>query len=249
MTTTNDKYSLRFLGVGSGGNPELGCAAAVLEQDQQALLLIDCGSGVINRFQARYQTLPDAVYISHNHLDHIADLEILFIRVLLAKEKNPQQPLVRLFVPVQLIHQLHLRLACYPGAMAEGGKNFWDAFQLIPVTEQFLHAGIKFEIFPSRHHAPLSSFALYAPGLFFYSGDTRPIPEIIHHQVQKGEVIFHDCGLHSNPSHTGLTDLQEYQPAVQQQLVLYHYASEQDGQQLTAAGYQVAQADAIYPLN
>lgn len=249
MTIKSANYSLQFLGVGSGGNPQLGCSAAVVEIDQQAQLLIDCGSGTINRFQQQYKKLPQAIFITHNHLDHIADLEILFIRVLLARQKNPDLPLVKLFVPVQLIHQLHLRLACYPGAMAEGGESFWHAFQLIPVTDHFLLHGHRLAIYPSRHHEPNSSFCLHLPGMFFYSGDTRPIPEVIHHHVRQGEIIFHDCGLTSNPSHTGLDDLVEYQPQVRAQMVLYHYASAEDGERMEQAGYRVATPDQIYTLN
>ena len=240
MTTKTPNYSLQFLGVGSGGNPELGCAAAVVTINNEQTLLIDCGSGTVNRFQQCLGRLPDAVFITHNHLDHIADLEILFIRVLLARRQDPSIPLVRLFVPVHLIHQLHLRLACYPGAMAEGGENFWHAFQLIPVSENFLFAGEKFTLYPSRHHEPYSSFSLHLAGRFFYSGDTRPVPEVIHHHVVQNEVIFHDCGLLSNPSHTGLEDLQEYRSDIRSQLVLYHYNNQNDGEQLKTAGFKVA---------
>ncbi len=57
------------------------------------------------------------------------------------------------------------------------------------------------------------------------------------------ELIAHDCGLHGNPSHTGVDDLErEYPAALRQRMMLYHYASEADADQLRARGHRVARA-------
>ena len=245
MTQPTAQYSLVFHGTGSGGELAMGCSAATLCEHNQPRLLIDCGPGTLNAFQQRFGELPKAVFITHGHLDHIADLEILTVR---AKLQNAAP--IPLYVPLGLIPLLHQRLATYPGSMAEGGHDFWQAFQLLPVTETFSHAGLKFRLHATRHHAPGSSFALQVPGLFFYSGDTRPIPEILHHELSGQEPVFHDCGLVANPSHTGLDDLaREYQPDLRQRLVLYHYANEQAAQQLQQAGYRVARPGDEFPLS
>jgi hypothetical protein len=56
------------------------------------------------------------------------------------------------------------------------------------------------------------------------------------------ELIAHDCGLHGNPSHTGVDDLErEYSAELQARMMLYHYASVADGQVLAARGHRVAQ--------
>ncbi|MDP2549027.1 MBL fold metallo-hydrolase [Oceanobacter sp. 4_MG-2023] len=244
MTTYPNQLSLCFHGVGSGGHLALGSAAATLEHQGQPLLLIDCGPGTLAQVQQRYQALPTAIFMTHAHMDHIADLEILTVRA-----KLQQVAPIPLFVPLSVIPVLHQRLATYPGTMAEGGHNFWQSFQLLPVSDRFEYAGMTFHCYPTRHHAPGSSFALHLPGQFFYSGDTRPIPEILNHQLSGNEVVFHDCGLISNPSHTGLDDLaKEYPEALRRQLVLYHYANTDAGQQLSAAGYRVATVDACFTL-
>lgn len=230
------EYSLSFLGTGSGGNLSVGAAAATLEKNGLPLLLIDCGPGTLNAYAERYQGLPDAVFITHTHMDHIADLEILTVRARLA-EAAP----IPLFVPVGLIGVLHQRLATYPGSMAEGDHDFWQSFQLRPVSDHFTLGQDTFRLYPTRHHAPGSSYALHLPGCFFYSGDTRPVPELIHHVCQASDVIFHDCGVVPNPSHTGLNDLaREYRADICQRLILYHYADEQAALKLSEAGYQVA---------
>ena len=244
MTRKQSQYCMHFLGTGSGGELSMGCSAAVLERNRKPLLLIDCGPGTLNAWQKTYGDLPPAIYITHCHLDHIADLEILTVLIRLTRSAP-----VPLYVPVNLIPLLHQRLATYPGAMAEGGHNFWQSFQLLPVTECFTLGSLTFRIHPTRHHAPGFSFALHLPGFFFYSGDTRPIPEILHHQLSGAETIFHDCGTTPNPSHTGLADLErEYQPEVRQHLVLYHYANEEAAATMEAAGYRVARPGSRYPL-
>ena len=59
----------------------------------------------------------------------------------------------------------------------------------------------------------------------------------------------HDCGLHGNPSHSGLDDLErEYAPSLLARCVLYHYASAADGQAMSARGHRVALPGETFPL-
>ena len=247
-TITTADYALTFLGAGSGGNLSVGASAAVLERQGKPVLLIDCGPGTLNAYAAAYgelfNALPEAVFITHAHMDHIADLEILTVRARLSAT-----PPIPLFVPVSLIPVLHQRLATYPGSMAEGDHDFWQSFQLRPVSDHFILGSDTYRLYPTRHHAPGSSYALHIPGCFFYSGDTRPIPELLHHVCQASDVIFHDCGVTPNPSHTGLDDLsREYRDDIRARLILYHYADTEAAETLKKAGYEVAQPGDRFPL-
>lgn len=236
--------TLHFHGTGSGGELSLGSSAATLCHNERPLLLIDCGPGTLNAYQQAFHMLPEAIFLTHAHLDHIADLEILSVRAHLQK-----RPPIQLYVPISLITTLHQRLATYPGVLAEGGWNFWQSFQLLPVSDKFCHQGLTFNVHATRHHAPHSSFALHCPGLFFYSGDTRPIPEILHHCLSGQERIFHDCGYLPNPSHTGLEDLrQEYNHSLLPQFVLYHYANADHGLLLEQAGFTIAHPQQSFPV-
>jgi len=234
---------LRFLGVGDASQQGLGHASICIEQcineESNQTLLVDCGPGTLDRFLDHYQTLPDAVFITHCHLDHIADLEKLFIKCWFSSDKH--RPLM--FVPVSIIALLHERLATYPGALAEGGVNFWEAFRLIPVSRSFECFGLSFDVWPARHHGFESAFSLSLADQFYFTGDTRPIPEILEYKISKDSMIFHDCSVVGNPSHSGLDDLQkEYSQSVQDRIHVYHYNNEAQRQQFLDAGFHCVRA-------
>ena len=229
---------LRFHGVGNASAVELGSAMATLEREGVPWLTIDCGGEGLTAFQARYGDMPRAVFITHLHLDHVAGMERLFVASYFDPARRGR---VRLYVPAPLVPLLHQRVASYPNVLAEGGANFWDAFQLVPVGEAFWHDGQRLEVFPVRHHWPETAFGLRLRGSMVWTGDTRPIPEMLARHADAGELIAHDCGLHGNPSHSGIDDLErEYPPALLARCVLYHYASAEDGEALRARGHRVA---------
>lgn len=242
---TPASLSLRFLGVGSAQASALGSSSAVLQRGDQPLLLLDVGIGVLDRYRDVYGQLPDAAYVTHTHLDHIGDFEAWFYRLAF----NVNAPLPRLYIPSTIVPLLQRRVADFPNWVAEGGRNFWDVFQLIPVSDSFWHAGLRFSVFPARHHAPETAYGLALHGSFLYTGDTRPIPEWLQQHGRHGETLFHDCAPMPNPSHTGLDDLErEYGQSIRSRLVLYHYADEPAAEALRTRGYPVATPGAVYPL-
>jgi ribonuclease BN (tRNA processing enzyme) len=232
-------WNLRFLGVGNAHASALGNASAVLEIGGVPRLLIDCGVTVPEAYQRTYGSwVPEAIFITHNHLDHIAGLESLFYRMACS---DGQWLRPRLYVPAAIVERLHEQLGNDPARLAEGGVNFWDCFQLTPVSDSFWHAGELFDVFSVQHHAYRSAFGLGLESRFLFTGDTRPIPEVLARFAANGETIFHDCALRGNPSHTGLGDLvPNYTPEQRRRLVLYHYESAFAGEQLRARGYRVA---------
>jgi ribonuclease BN (tRNA processing enzyme) len=233
-------WSLRFLGVGAAHAVELGSSAAVLECDGRPMLLIDCGPETIDRYRAAYGELPRAIYITHTHLDHVGGMERLFTRLWFDEALRGG---VRVFVHAALVPWLQSRVADYPGVLAEGGVNFWEAFRLVPCSRGFWLDGWWFDVFPTRHHRPGTSFGLALHGSFVFTGDTRPVPEMLAQYAATDERVLHDCGLVGNPSHSGVDDLErDYGEELRQQLVLYHYGSTADGEQLRARGYAIAEA-------
>lgn len=239
-------YSLRFLGVGNAAAVELGSSSVVLERDGTPSLMVDCGQEALTAYLEQFHASPPALFITHVHMDHVAGMERLFIR---AWFDTALRGRLKVYVPVKVLPHLQARVADYPGALAEGTVNFWDAFQVIPVANGFWHEDLWFDVFPVRHHLPETAYGLRLRGSFVYSGDTRPIPEMLACHADADETIVHDCAVHGNPSHTGIDDLErEYAPELQRRMVLYHYESERDGAELERRGHRIARPGEVLAL-
>jgi ribonuclease BN (tRNA processing enzyme) len=232
--------ALRFLGVGNAMATTLGSACAVLLDAGSPRLLIDLGPDALRRYRQQFGGSPSAVFVTHAHTDHIGDFEAWFYALAFA-----DAPLPRLYVPAPLVPILQRRIADFPNWVAEGGRNFWDVFQLIPVSDSFWHAGMRFDVFAVRHHAPNAAFGIALPGSFVYSGDTRPIPDQL--AAYHTETIFHDVSARANPSHTGFEELALYPPELRARLWLYHYG-DADDLSTWRARYRIAAAGVDYPL-
>lgn len=236
--------ALRFLGVGNAQAVELGSSCAVLERGGLPVLMIDCGQEALTAFLSRYGAVPTALFVTHAHFDHVGGMERLFYRVYFDPARRGR---VKLYAAADLIPVLQQRIASYPSPLAEGGANFWDAFQLIPVDHGFWHDRYWFDVFPVRHHLPRTAFGIALRGSFLFTGDTRPIPEVIAFHADAGELIAHDCGLVGNPSHSGLADLLDaYSESVRSRMLVYHYEHEEDAAAFAKAGLRVArQGEAV----
>jgi phosphoribosyl 1,2-cyclic phosphodiesterase len=231
-------WTLRLHGVGNAAAVALGSAMATIERGGRPWLTIDCGAEGLTAYQARYGESPRAVFITHAHLDHVGGFERLFVDAFFDDARRGR---TAVYVPAPLVPLLHQRVAAYPNVLAEGGANFWDAFRLVPVGESFWHDGIRLDVFPVRHHWPDTAFGLRLRGSMVWTGDTRPIPEMLACHADAGELVAHDCGLHGNPSHSGIDDLErEYPRPLLDRCLLYHYASADDGAALASRGYRVA---------
>lgn len=243
MTT---RWQLHWLGTGSAQAEDLNSASGVLERDGQPVLMIDCGESALRAFQARYGHVPMALFITHAHLDHVGGMERLYYQLIFDAERCGR---CRLYVPANLLPVLQARVADYPSPLAEGGANFWDAFQVIPVSRGFWHQALWFDAFAVSHHIPQTAFGVALRGSFLWTGDTRPIPAELRRYAPAPAVIAHDCAVEGNPSHSGIADLfAAYDAESRARMWVYHYRRDAERAIYVSHGLQVAEQGQTLPL-
>lgn len=239
-------WTLHWLGIGSAQAEGLTNASGVLERDGQPTLMIDCGESALKAYHEAYSQPPMALFITHAHMDHVGGLERLYYQLIFDAERRGR---CRLYVPANIVPVLQARVADYPSPLAEGGANFWDAFQLIPVGRGFWHEGAWFDVFPVSHHIPQTAFGIALAGSMLWTGDTRPIPAELRRFGAAPALIAHDCAVHGNPSHTGIEDLlAAYDADTRSRIIVYHFRTEDERAAFVARGLTVAREGERTPL-
>ncbi|WP_251274519.1 MBL fold metallo-hydrolase, partial [Enterobacter hormaechei] len=69
---------------------------SVIERDGRPWLTIDCGGEGLTAFKAHYGQMPQALFVTHVHLDHVAGFERLFVDTFFNAHRRGK---VRLYVP------------------------------------------------------------------------------------------------------------------------------------------------------
>jgi ribonuclease BN (tRNA processing enzyme) len=207
---------ITFLGTGVA-IPERGrVQSGVLVRLEEKPLLIDCGSGVLNRFTQTEvsHTEVDTVLLSHLHLDHVADLVCLLKANWLRGKTD-----MKVYGPEGTEEWFSRVLSAYEYIQDEVDV---DIIELLPGKE-FTPEGFDCEIscIAGVHSVPTLAYRVTAEdGEFVYSGDTEPCREIID-LAAEADLLIHECSFppgtkvtnHTTPS-TLAEILDEYEQEI-----------------------------------
>jgi len=227
---------LTFLGTGSAftTDPNNFQSNLLLEHDGERLLL-DCGGDARWSLSQLGLGAADikAIYISHNHADHIGGLEWLAFSTYF----NPKLGRPDLFASADVLrelwsHGLKAGLGSLEGELAGLGTYFVP--QGIRANGHFTWAGIDFQVVQVVHF--MNGFAIVPSyGLFwtspetgkkiFWTSDTQFCPNQIKVFYKQADIIFQDCETSPFKSgvHAHYSDLLTLPDDVRAKMVLYHY--------------------------
>lgn len=192
-----------FLGTGSAMPTGRRFQTGLLVESDGEHLLIDCGSGVLHALQRTdvgYEGV-DAVLLTHHHLDHVSDLDVLLKARWLAGATE-------------------LTVAGPPGTedLVEGLFDLHEYMQdrldltVRDVERSFSIAGFDVDSMEVRHSMQCFAYRVtHADGPpFVFSGDTEAFPELVEF-ADGTAVLVHDCSFpddvdvsnHPTPSQLG----------------------------------------------
>jgi ribonuclease BN (tRNA processing enzyme) len=178
---------LTFLGTGSAMPTGKRAQSGTLLESDERTLLVDCGSGVLDalaRTEPGYEGV-DAVLLTHHHLDHVSDLDVLLKARWLAGEMD-------------------LTIAGPPGtaelvedllAVHEYMQDRLDLTLVDIDDETFTLAGFDGERMETRHSMQCFAYRLTpesgGPSVAL-SGDSEAFTDLV--EFADGAVVFvHDC--------------------------------------------------------
>jgi len=221
---------ITFLGTGVAIPQKDRVQSGMIVRLEEKPLLIDCGSGVLNRFpEAGISHVEvDTVLLSHLHLDHVADLHPLIKANWLRGNTS-----MKVYGPEGTEEWFSKVLDAYEYIQEEVDV---DVIELLPGKE-FTPDGFDCEIscIEAIHSVPALAYRITGEdGEFVYSGDTEPSREIIE-LAEGADLLIHECSFppsmkvtnHTTP--IALADiLEEYDPEIGS-ICLTHFYPEMQG--------------------
>jgi len=192
-----------FLGTGVAIPQHGRVQSGVLVKLEERPLLIDCGSGVLNRLPETdiSHTEVDTVLLSHLHLDHVADLVCLLKANWLRGKTD-----MRVYGPEGTEDWFSRVIGAYEYLLDEIDVNITE---ILPGKE-FTPEGFDCEVSCTAgvHSVPALAYRVTAEdGEFVYSGDTEPCRDIMD-LAAEADLLIHECSFppgtkvtnHSTPS-------------------------------------------------
>ncbi len=161
---------LTILGCHGPYPPAGGACSGYLLEHENNFILLDCGNGVLSKLQYHIEiNRLTAVFVSHLHSDHMADLLIMRYALQIDLEQGKRSTALKIFTPAE------------PAAELER-LSYKEVYEIETIEENaFEFASLKFSFTKTAH--PVSCYAMRIEKpegkAFVYSADTAFFPGII----------------------------------------------------------------------
>lgn len=227
--------NIKFLGVGSAfTTAEYYQSNLLVTADSGKRMLLDCGTDI--RFSLAEAGLGpfdlDAVYLSHQHADHLGGVEFLCYATFFSPDfKHP-----RIYGQGDLLETAWERsLAGGLSCVDDKCRSLSDFFRPMPQESNgsFTWEGIRFTLVPMPH-VVTAVCSIYSYGLLieppngkkvFFSTDALYRPDTLAEIAQQADLIWHDAETRNPPTgvHAHYEELKNLPESIKAKTWLYHY--------------------------
>lgn len=230
--------NITFLGTGVAIPQTNRVQSGMIVEIEGKPILFDCGSGVLNRiFESRYQhTDIDTIFLSHLHLDHVADVLCLIKANWLCDKKN-----ITIYGPVGTREWITGLMDVY--GYLQGKSDICVAE--ISADDTFTLAGLNCNIScaDGTHSVPSLGYRVESGGdVLIYSGDTEPCKSIMD-LSHDADLLIHECSFPNEFNATNHTTpemlveyMNHYDPNISC-LYLTHLYPQMQGHELESVEY------------
>ena len=157
---------LHLLGINGPFPESRGATSGYLLETGSNLLQFDLGSGVLGKLTAL--AAPEslsALFVSHWHFDHTADIPVLMYRL---QALDQILPVFGPYDPDSALYHLVSSVSCFRFTAVSAGET-------INIEDS------RIRINAARHPVPAVGFSVsYKGTLFGYTGDTNTLPSLAH---------------------------------------------------------------------
>lgn len=183
---------IRFIGTGACLSSLRGklCIEVSYFSDRQYTVLFDCGEGSYDKLRrsrngkdTELMKTLDAIYISHNHGDHLAGIPRLLFGMFFRGRTKPLEIYGPEDVDIEGIYRIFF--ANFPL------KFKVNYSKLEPNSQRTLHGSLLSSI-PGKHGVPELAYCLEADGKkVVYTGDTERL--VLPPHFQNADLLIHDA--------------------------------------------------------